>query len=283
MIKISAHLKTFLTLAVSLIVCTMSAYSQIRSIVAGDSTTTKVVYHNIPDITFVESWSSYERDMDINENGSNDINFQSTFHSHTTEIIYDIRSNPINGCWFAEKDSSAYPQLKVFKIGDSIDNRCFWSKCCNQSLVYKMTSNVPPYGTSYGGDWLNQSNKYLGVRYIENHDTLFAWVELSGWKVGLSIQSYAYMKSSPDIVTVKKTSDFHVYPNPASEFIIIEIPEPVTESYITISDVSGQVLIKYNTNKSTTQIDISCLKRGFYMVQLINSEKVYAIRKIIIE
>lgn len=278
--KVFSNLRIFLIL-VTTVVCSRTVYTQNRLLIAGDSTSSAVVFHNIPDITFVENWSDYEENIDINENGIDDIKFESIYQSHTTEISYAIRATPINECWFAEKDTSTYSQLKVFNNGDSIDNRCFWSNCCSQSLISKWTSNMPPAGTSYGGAWLNQSNKYLGVRYIENQDTLYAWVELTGWKVGLRIQSYANMKNSSDIV--EEINDFRIYPNPANEFITIEISEPVTESYIAILGITGQVLIKYNINKALTQIDISHMKRGIYFVQLVNSEKVYSLKKIIIE
>ena len=75
-------------------------------------------------------------------------------------------------------------------------------------------------------------------------------------------------------------NEVSVYPNPAKERLYINTSLPIKE--LTICNLLGQEIQKYNMTEKTFSIDISGLKEGVYFVKLSTEKGVYA-TKIIVE
>ena len=75
-------------------------------------------------------------------------------------------------------------------------------------------------------------------------------------------------------------NEVSVYPNPAKERLYINTSLPIKE--LTICNLLGQEIQKYNMTEKTSSIDISGLKEGVYFVKLSTEKGVYA-TKIIVE
>ncbi len=71
-----------------------------------------------------------------------------------------------------------------------------------------------------------------------------------------------------------------LYPNPAKERLYINTSIPIKQ--MTICNLLGQEIQKYNMTEKTSSIDISGLKEGVYFVKLSTEKGVYA-TKIIVE
>jgi len=67
---------------------------------------------------------------------------------------------------------------------------------------------------------------------------------------------------------------FHIYPNPASDRIIIETMQAEKNGILSICDVNGNELIKQYIRDPRTQIDISSLPGGVYYIRLSNNKTV---------
>lgn len=63
------------------------------------------------------------------------------------------------------------------------------------------------------------------------------------------------------------TSDFHIYPNPASENFFIQMPEDKTVVY-EIMDIAGRVIANGMLQPGTNKIDVSAVSSGVYIVRL---------------
>ncbi|MBE0655596.1 MAG: T9SS type A sorting domain-containing protein, partial [Bacteroidales bacterium] len=74
--------------------------------------------------------------------------------------------------------------------------------------------------------------------------------------------------------------DFLVYPNPASEKIYITTPSRQLRE-VRLFDISGRFLYQTFANREETELDISGLDSGIYLVNMIDSEGKTFIRKII--
>ncbi|NQY05849.1 MAG: choice-of-anchor B family protein [Flavobacteriaceae bacterium] len=74
---------------------------------------------------------------------------------------------------------------------------------------------------------------------------------------------------------------FSLYPNPASSYTTIEMPNSKTISNIKIYDILGQILLDFNPESfaSTYQLDVSNYAFGTYILRINNSES----KKLIIE
>jgi len=76
--------------------------------------------------------------------------------------------------------------------------------------------------------------------------------------------------------------DFKIYPNPATNYLIILTKELAKEYTLSILNINGQELLKQTIKGGKTQIDISELQGGVYFVKLIG-DKTVGLRKIIKE
>jgi hypothetical protein len=66
---------------------------------------------------------------------------------------------------------------------------------------------------------------------------------------------------------------FSVYPVPARDFITVETEQPIG-SWLSIHTISGTEINKQQLFETKTQIDISHLKSGIYMLKLITGKSV---------
>jgi spore cortex formation protein SpoVR/YcgB (stage V sporulation) len=72
-----------------------------------------------------------------------------------------------------------------------------------------------------------------------------------------------------------------IFPNPTSTTITIELPtQPSKNTSLTISNTNGQQLISQPITKPQTEIDISYLPVGIYIVKVWNDENVM-VRKVV--
>ena len=71
---------------------------------------------------------------------------------------------------------------------------------------------------------------------------------------------------------VSKQKDvFSIYPNPANDKITIELTNPEKENEIRLFNAMGQAVYEGTTGNSTTEIDLSSLASGIYLVKINNS------------
>ena len=99
-------------------------------------------------------------------------------------------------------------------------------------------------------------------------DTLFAGTGYHGiWKRGLSemlggIEESAY------------NTGIAVYPNPASDKIIIELKKysSMGKPIVSIYNMQGQALFQQTLQKDRTEFDINGLEKGVYLVKLTDTK-----------
>lgn len=71
-------------------------------------------------------------------------------------------------------------------------------------------------------------------------------------------------------------ADWNLYPNPASDFIQVELTGEITSAQI--FDVTGRELLSV---QNTAQIDISQLQKGTYLMKIFDRNGKYALRKFV--
>ena len=64
-----------------------------------------------------------------------------------------------------------------------------------------------------------------------------------------------------------KSEDVQLYPNPASNLLNLVTGE-VREAQITVLDIAGQPVLTQNTQSNQTGINVSCLAKGNYIVEI---------------
>lgn len=79
---------------------------------------------------------------------------------------------------------------------------------------------------------------------------------------------YEPSASTPTGLEDKSLSNVSVYPNPASEAIYLDIPQPVDFVSVRIFDLNGKVVITANEIDKNSGINIGWLTEGMYWIQI---------------
>lgn len=64
------------------------------------------------------------------------------------------------------------------------------------------------------------------------------------------------------------SSEMKIYPNPAKDVVKIKVADYNNDDVVTISDISGRVLLTQNVTGDEMNIDISALAKGMYLVKV---------------
>ena len=75
-------------------------------------------------------------------------------------------------------------------------------------------------------------------------------------------------------VSELQASRLSLYPNPATDKITVEISGTAEGSNLSVLNIKGQQLITRQITEPKTQLDISCLPQGVYVVKLTNPKSV---------
>ena len=124
----------------------------------------------------------------------------------------------------------------------NVGNAGFSASWANFTSLAISTSGVPYVAYS--------DNAYIGKASVMKYDSVFMGInEQRGLQVA-------------------------IYPNPTADYIIIETSEIPANSFLSIMNFCGQVLITRQIIESKTQIDISNLPSGVYFIRLAGDRNV---------
>ena len=73
----------------------------------------------------------------------------------------------------------------------------------------------------------------------------------------------------------------NIYPNPATDYLHIQLPENSSANLCRIFDVTGALVYQQTMNTSLTTVSLSTLKSGIYFIQLSDNQKIIASEKFV--
>jgi len=82
-----------------------------------------------------------------------------------------------------------------------------------------------------------------------------------------------FVNVSTGINTVSNAIAFSVYPNPAGKYVLVQLDELNSSTTLNVRNMLGQTIISQLVNNRQTQLDLSTLADGVYLVELRQDEK----------
>ncbi|MBI5540901.1 MAG: T9SS type A sorting domain-containing protein [Bacteroidia bacterium] len=158
-----------------------------------------------------------------------------------------------------------------FNYNYSINSNANWD-----SLVYLNYYTV--YTGSYGCGCPNCSfTAYIGVRVQVASSYKYGWIKIAGltfnpWgNTTLTMGEFACENIGNGVNMHTNNRELKsVYPNPANDKLTIE---SLQKSIILISDMQGQVILEQNLKQGITDINISGLSKGIYILKQVGNNK----------
>lgn len=141
-------------------------------------------------------------------------------------------------------------------------------------------------GGLYGGDLFGPVIYDMSVVPQGNSEKSLLMGGLFEYANGMATDNVARYTTQSIIIDVPdneegRSIDCHIYPNPAYTSITIELTTtPSNNTFFTLSNTNGQQPITQPITESQTDIDISYLPNGVYLLKVWNNEKVM-VRKFI--
>ena len=210
------------------------------------------------------------------------------FRTDSLKVFYKPVSFSVNYPCFVGNpfdDSDPYAEFLLYDFGLSVGDT--FDVQIDQQIVLETIDSVEINGTYYRKFNFDQINWYSGGYYH--------WIEGIGSKLGffpyfngfenyLGFEcfhedpdstwifptfSYSEYGNGCDFVGLDEAHNFStkIYPNPASDYVKIELVEP---RKIIVMNIWGQKLIEMDGDGGINQIDLSSLKTGFYFIQIDN-------------
>jgi hypothetical protein len=202
--------------------------------------------------------------------------------------------------WIADKQGG-YP------INTLIDSSLGWTNAVHTLVTKEVNclSCAPSQGShlvhsNASGTWLNVYGKYLALKIKVGTNIYYGWVRLAASiganTVSMTIMDYAYntianqpilagqaVATGIDPLSFGDGLGVRLFPNPAKDYLTIELPNTNKEVEVTIADITGKMI--YRTIVSDIQkLDVNTqdFGTGIYVVQ-IQSADFIATKKLVIE
>ena len=113
----------------------------------------------------------------------------------------------------------------------------------------------------------------LRVRYADNKVVAASHgrgLHVADWPLDISVG-----------ISRQETSELNIYPNPATDFVNIEVPANVSGT-IVIRDISGKIIHKENSVKGVNTINVEGFNSGVYTISIIENERAIREAKLMI-
>jgi hypothetical protein len=193
--------------------------------------------------------------------------------ANTIVLSFAISGNNIfagtnnNGVFLSTNNGSSWTAVN----GGLLDNTGIGALAIKGSNIFAgvynwQTGNWGVYLSSNNGvSWNSISYGLINSNILvlaTNDSNIFVGTYFGLWKLPLSEMGIKELNNN--------TSNIAVYPNPATNNIIIET---LQKSTIEILNIQGQTVIQQQIQQGKTDIDISGLAKGVYILRLCSNDK----------
>ncbi len=183
-------------------------------------------------------------------------------YSEASNNCYDAESHVISPC--VDLAGTKFPELSFWyhmngtSVG-SLSVDVYSEGSWTEDILNPIEGNQ---GTSWQNKIVDLSSfigQVINIRFrIRTGDSFSSDIAIDDIYIGDIVTNISKIKSSPS---------FNLYPNPAKNQLTIELENNSSET-ILIHDISGRLVKRFQSNSSSTTIDISELESGLYFISL---------------
>jgi len=138
-----------------------------------------------------------------------------------------------------------------------------------------------------GADWKKYSGGYViedsTIFFVNNLQQNVYRLVMTGFD-GMSTGNIYFEKELASLASVNESfsdAKFNLYPNPANQFVTINIEDEGDWNEVIVSDLTGKTIISQKVNGPALKLQLNNLQPGMYLVSL-RSENKSTTRKLII-
>ncbi|NTW33330.1 MAG: T9SS type A sorting domain-containing protein [Bacteroidetes bacterium] len=203
-------------------------------------------------------------------------------------LIYDANNNEtseINYIWDGNAWVNFLKRIYTYNFNNNLTNilsyswnNNVWDTSSQANYTYDSQNNLisSQYQTWHAGNWVNYA---LQSRTIDENnftkDLSFLEWESTGTKIIRGYRTSYYFHKVMGIYNYSSLLNKSVYPNPATDLLTIETP---FKSTIEIINIQGQTILKQQLQQGKTELDVSELAKGIYILRMNSNNKTELIK-----
>lgn len=276
----------------------LKIYSALTSVVAVGSLDSQAqIIHR--DVNYTGGYTSY--DIDIDQNGVKDFNFDLKAHSFTNSSGDNIKVNGVNATGLKASNSiigrNFYSYISLanslgagYTINNTLSSSYYsFLQSGFMAMTYQIFNSTGSY--LYGGNFGSfsddtQSNKYLGVRFDISGQTHYGWMRFQFNSLDGSLwllkdlayntipnQDIAAGEINGGNVGLANNEELHFNVFSSGNTLNILTESEMIGATIEVVDMTGKIVLSQIVNSTNEQIPYN-LSKGIYVVRLFNNEKV---------
>jgi len=190
---------------------------------------------------------------------SDDATFITFWHQFDTDSLTD-------GCVVEVSFDGGMSWMNIIDT-----NRFSLSNFYSMASLISSNSNKAGF-TGYSG-WQQSTIASQYLNFVRFKFT-FSSDSINTGKDGWIIDDFNFMCFGTGIIELDENSPVKLYPNPAMDFVQVEIEDDQHLLYSIISDLSGKTILK--SDKAI--LDVSSLSPGIYIVEILTDQRKYVSR-----
>jgi len=160
----------------------------------------------------------------------------------------------------------------------------YWVNSLKDTLTYDVNNNLTDIKGKYWNEttWINIWQRIETFTYdannLKNSDVFKYW-NSNGNNIMYGDSSYYYFHIVLGLNDLTKDfAKIAIYPNPATDKITIKTSSTHPQSQLSLISPAGQEVLTRQIIQPKTQLDISSLPSGVYIVRLTNDQKVETVK-----
>ncbi len=162
-----------------------------------------------------------------------------------------------------------YVQFEV-----SIDNGTTWQAQCgkftNTGVSNQNSAEGEPLYDGIQTDWILEEidlNDYIGEQILFRF-TLVSDTAVTEDGFYFDDLSVKIIEASSSGIPANELANFSIYPNPASNYLKINVPVEGKEYQLDIISTTGQVISQHTVSNSKPRIDLTNISKGIYFIKV---------------
>jgi hypothetical protein len=200
--------------------------------------------------------------------GNSLVNSEGVFSPNTVGSYSLVYSIGVESCLVS--DELNIQVIALPNVAFALEDTLF----CTSDAAITLTSGTPPGGV-YFGSGVNGNQFDPSLTFVGESTIGYSYTDFNGCSnlvnESIAVEICALLSNSD------KSKSFHVYPNPSSGLLNIQLQEWCSFAEISIFSIDGQLIAQKQLNDTTQSFDFSLLPSGVYRIQLQNKEEIISL------
>lgn len=145
----------------------------------------------------------------------------------------------------------------------------YCNRICNNTTYNLQYTFVSGNGTVANNYWCTADSASTEVGIYDGYDNI-----MYGLVNFMPIDTLQCYLTTGILTSEIQLTSFSIFPNPAADYISIELPATISNKEIKIFNMCGELTYLSTTTRQNTTIDISTLVRGVYIIQIATRDKI---------